>query len=280
MGMVFQHFALLPHLSVLRNVAFPLQIQGVPRAGRDRRAAEMSELVGLGGREANLPSQLSGGQQQRVGIARSLAVGPEVWFLDEPFSALDPLIPREMQNEFLRLQSLLKKTIAFITHDFDEAIRLADRIAIMRDGRICQIGTPGEIYDRPQSLFVAEIVGSPRINVIEGRIEGGRFRAEGLPLELGFADVSAGAVTAGLRPEDLVIDPDGPSDAVLEASIYEVEPLGGHTIVDLSVGETILRAHRPGQPAFELGQAVRIGIDSRRCHLFDTASGEALAHAA
>ena len=149
MGMVFQHFALLPHLSVLRNVAFPLEIQGVARAEREKRAMEMIELVGLGGREGNLPNQLSGGQQQRVGIARSLAVGPELWFLDEPFSALDPLIRREMQNEFLRLQHLLHKTIVFITHDFDEAIRLADRIAIMRDGRVIQVGTAEELIRQP-----------------------------------------------------------------------------------------------------------------------------------
>jgi len=136
MGMVFQHFALLPHLTVLQNVAFPLEIQGIGRVQREARAREVIELVGLKGREAYYPRELSGGQQQRVGIARSLAVGPELWFLDEPFSALDPLIRREMQDEFLRLQSLLHKTIVFITHDFDEAIRLADRIAIMQDGVI------------------------------------------------------------------------------------------------------------------------------------------------
>ena len=143
MGMVFQHFALLPHLTVLDNVAFPLEIQGVARKEREARAREMIALVGLKGREHNLPRELSGGQQQRVGIARSLAADPDIWFLDEPFSALDPLIRREMQDEFLRLQSVLQKTIVFITHDFDEAIRLADRIAIMQDGRIVQIGTPG-----------------------------------------------------------------------------------------------------------------------------------------
>ncbi len=142
MGMVFQHFALLPHLTVLDNVAFPLAIQGVERRRREERAREMIALVGLEGKEHHFPRELSGGQQQRVGIARSLAVGPELWFLDEPFSALDPLIRREMQNEFLRLQAGLEKTIVFITHDFDEAIRLADRIAIMQDGRIVQIGTP------------------------------------------------------------------------------------------------------------------------------------------
>ena len=132
MGMVFQHFALLPHLNVLDNVAFPLSVQGVPRARREARAREVIELVGLSGREGHFPRQLSGGQQQRVGIARSLAVQPQIWFLDEPFSALDPLIRREMEDELLRLQDVLHKTIIFITHDFHEAIRLADRIAIMR----------------------------------------------------------------------------------------------------------------------------------------------------
>ena len=121
MGMVFQHFALLPHRTVLHNVAFPLEVQGIARADRLRRAMEVIELVGLDGRESYYPRELSGGQQQRVGIARSLAVEPDVWFLDEPFSALDPLIRREMQDEFLRLQNLLQKTIVFITHDFDEA---------------------------------------------------------------------------------------------------------------------------------------------------------------
>ncbi len=156
MGMVFQHFALLPHLTVLGNVAFPLEIQGVDRTTREERATKMIELVGLEGREEFFPNELSGGQQQRVGIARSLSVEPEIWFLDEPFSALDPLIRREMQDEFIRLQNVLKKTIVFITHDFDEAIRLADRIAIMKDGKVVQTGTPEELVLNPADDYVAE----------------------------------------------------------------------------------------------------------------------------
>jgi glycine betaine/proline transport system ATP-binding protein len=156
MGMVFQNFALLPHLSVLDNVAFPLAIQGVSKSKRIARAREVIELVGLKGRELAYPRELSGGQQQRVGIARSLAVGPELWFLDEPFSALDPLIRREMQAELQRLQAVLKKTIIFITHDFDEAIRLADRIAIMKDGAVIQVGTPEELILHPATDYVAE----------------------------------------------------------------------------------------------------------------------------
>lgn len=167
MGMVFQHFALLPHLNVLQNVAFPLSIQGISRLEREKRANEMIELVGLTGREFNYPHELSGGQQQRVGIARSLAVEPEIWFLDEPFSALDPLIRREMQDEFLRLQSVLNKTIVFITHDFDEAIRLADRIAIMQDGSVIQIGTPEELILHPATNYVAEFTQEiPRSKVL------------------------------------------------------------------------------------------------------------------
>ena len=156
MGMVFQNFALLPHLTVLGNVAFPLEVQGVGRGKREARAMEMIGLVGLSGREHFFPRELSGGQQQRVGIARSLAVEPDLWFLDEPFSALDPLIRREMQDEFMRLQSVLRKTIVFITHDFDEAIRLGDRIAIMKDGAVVQVGTPEEIVLAPATDYVSE----------------------------------------------------------------------------------------------------------------------------
>jgi glycine betaine/proline transport system ATP-binding protein len=150
----------------------------------------MIELVGLKGREDNLPRELSGGQQQRVGIARSLAVGPEVWFLDEPFSALDPLIRREMQNEFLRLQATLHKTIVFITHDFDEAIRLADRIAIMRDGRIVQVGTAEALILAPADDYVAAFTrDAPRARILSAR-------AIMRPLD---GAPTAGAVEAGPR---------------------------------------------------------------------------------
>ena len=154
MGMVFQSFGLLPHRTVLNNVAFPLEMRGQSRADRRKRALEVIELVGLVGREDYFPRELSGGQQQRVGIARSLAIEPDIWFLDEPFSALDPLIRREMQDEFLRLQEMLGKTIVFITHDFDEALRLADRIAIMKDGLVEQCDRPGRILLNPATDYV------------------------------------------------------------------------------------------------------------------------------
>lgn len=167
MGMVFQSFALLPHKTVLENIAFPLQVKGTSTQHSMDRAMKMVELVDLSGRENYFPRQLSGGQQQRVGIARSLAVEPDIWFLDEPFSALDPLIRKEMQDEFLRLQGMLNKTILFVTHDFDEALRLADRIAIMKDGIIEQCDTPANIVLHPATEYVAKFTNEvPREKVL------------------------------------------------------------------------------------------------------------------
>jgi glycine betaine/proline transport system ATP-binding protein len=166
-SMVFQDFALMPHLTVLENVAFPLRIHGIDSKTRLDKARETIGLVGLKGREQHFPHELSGGQQQRVGIARSLTTDPDIWFLDEPFSALDPLIRHEMQDEFLRLQNALHKTIVFITHDFEEAIRLADRIAIMNHGRIVQVDTPERLVLAPADPYVAKFTAKiPRHRIL------------------------------------------------------------------------------------------------------------------
>ncbi|WP_306113120.1 MULTISPECIES: glycine betaine/L-proline ABC transporter ATP-binding protein [unclassified Roseovarius] len=165
LGMVFQHFGLFPHMTVTENVAFPLKMQGQNKADRTKRALEVIDLVGLKGREDSFPREMSGGQRQRVGIARSLAVNPDIWFLDEPFSALDPLIRRQLQDEFINIQATLQKSIVFITHDIAEALKIADRIAIMRDGKIVQIGTPTEIVLKPVDDYVAEF----SKDVVKGR---------------------------------------------------------------------------------------------------------------
>ncbi|MFZ1470531.1 MAG: ATP-binding cassette domain-containing protein [Paracoccaceae bacterium] len=195
MGMVFQSFGLLPNRTALENVAFPLEMRGQDRHSRIARAAEMLSLVGLKGREGYFPRELSGGQQQRVGIARSLAVEPDIWFLDEPFSALDPLIRREMQDEFLRLKAMVAKTIVFITHDFDEAIRLADRIAIMKDGAIEQCDTPERIVLAPATDYVAKFT----FNIDRARV----IRAGALARAANGHAVDGPAVAAGTTLHNL-----------------------------------------------------------------------------
>lgn len=230
MGMVFQHFALLPHLTVLENVAFPLSVQGVARAAREVRAREVIDLVGLGGRETFYPRELSGGQQQRVGIARSLAVKPEVWFLDEPFSALDPLIRREMQAELIRLQSVLKKTVVFITHDFDEAIRLADRIAIMKDGEVIQTGSPEDLVLHPATSYVAEFTRDVQRSKVmsAGRLMGPVMGTGEYGGQVKAADKVAtfAAQIVGVRRPFAVIDP-------LGRIVGEVTP---DAVIDLLAG--------------------------------------------
>ena len=170
MSMVFQHFGLFPHRRVLDNVAFGLEIRGVPRAERYERALKVLKSVGLEAWSDHHPQQLSGGMQQRVGLARALCVEPEILFFDEPFSALDPLIRRDMQDELLSLQARMHRTLVFITHDFQEALKLGDRIAIMKDGVFMQVGTPEEIVSAPAGDYVREFTkDAPKIKVVTVR---------------------------------------------------------------------------------------------------------------
>ena len=169
-SMVFQHFGLLPHRRIVDNVAFGLEVQGIEREDRERKSVEVLEVVGLGGWAQHYPDELSGGMQQRVGLARALATDPEIMLFDEPFSALDPLIRRDMQDEVIRLQREVRKTMIFITHDLAEALKLGDRIAIMKDGRFVQVGTPEEVVAHPADDYVADFTKDvPRAHVLTAR---------------------------------------------------------------------------------------------------------------
>lgn len=215
MGMVFQSFGLMPHLNVIDNIAFPLKLQGLGEDERRACAARVIELVGLTGRERNFPNELSGGQQQRVGIARSLAVEPDVWFLDEPFSALDPLIRKQMQDEFLRIQAKLRKSIVFITHDFQEALRIADRMAIMRDGAVVQIGRPIDLILNPADDYIRAFTQDVpwesilrAIDIMEpaaGSMEGLRRVAEDAPVASLLPDLGSAAGVVVEGPDGAVL---------------------------------------------------------------------------
>ena len=237
MGMVFQSFALLPHKTVLENIAFPLQVKGSSTSDSMAKSKEMVELVGLTGRENYFPRELSGGQQQRVGIARSLAVEPDIWFLDEPFSALDPLIRKEMQDEFLRLQGVLNKTILFVTHDFDEALRLADRIAIMKDGIIEQLDTPANIVLNPATDYVRRFTEEvPREKVLKIESVMDPIREDE---ELSELQVSKDAIIETVAEEVLsqqkpvaVLDKDGNTVGVLNCSTILHVLFGDRSVTD------------------------------------------------
>ncbi|GIE36386.1 glycine/betaine ABC transporter ATP-binding protein [Actinoplanes italicus] len=220
-AMVFQHFGLLPHRRVLDNVAYGLEIQGAGRAERHRRAAEMLELVGLTGHERQLPEQLSGGMQQRVGLARALATDPEVLLFDEPFSALDPLIRRDMQAEVRRLHAEVGKTMLFITHDLAEALTLGDRIAVLRDGELVQVGTPEQLVGAPADDYVADFVRDvPRADVLTLRwivrppTAGEEHEDTPLPHDTVIRDAVSRVLTAG-RP--IPVTEDGRSIGVVDA---------------------------------------------------------------
>jgi glycine betaine/proline transport system ATP-binding protein len=210
-SMVFQNFGLFPHRRVIENVAYGLEVRGVPKSQRLERAAQMIELVGLAGWEYHLPRQLSGGMQQRVGLARALAVEPEVMLFDEPFSALDPLIRREMQDELLRLQSTLHKTSIFITHDFAEALKLGDHIAIMRYGQFVQTGTPQELVLHPKNDYVnAFVKDAPRAKVLTAAA----IMTPGAPGANGHARPTVRAETSLEEMMPLLVEHDGPVDVV------------------------------------------------------------------
>ena len=254
MGMVFQAYSLFPHMTALQNVEYGLRMRKVARVERRQRALESLTLVGLQGREDRYAHQLSGGQQQRVALARALVTRPRVLLLDEPLSALDAKVRVSLRDQIRRIQTELGITTLFVTHDQEEALAVADRVAVMSHGRIEQIGTPEELYSRPQSAFVADFVGLS--NRVPGEVRGGVVHAYGARFELLGAPQPDGLVLALVRPEDLVFDAAGlPGTVVTSSFLGSVR----RTAVRLEDGLVLTVQHDVGDRR-STGEAVQVGF--------------------
>ncbi len=276
LAMVFQNLALFPHMTVYENLAFPLVERRATRERIAARVAEVAEMLHIGKLLAKTPAHLSGGERQRVAIGRALVRAPNAYLMDEPISALDARLREEMRVELNRLQRQLKHTFIHVTHDQEEAMAIADRLCIMKNGLAAQIGTPLDVYNSPNDLYVARQLGSPPINLIAGHLDAsaGSFTADALPFSASVSrpPSTSGAACLGVRPEDVDVFRERTSAADIPGEIYEIEPLGAVTIVDVKAGNHIFKAQLPGQPKFVQGEAAFLKMDLSKCHLFDMGS--------
>ena len=280
-AMVFQSYALYPHLTVRENLAFGLKMRKTPKAEIETRINEVATMLGLDSLLARKPAQLSGGQRQRVAMGRAVVRRPKVFLFDEPLSNLDAKLRVQMRTEIKALHQRLRTTSVYVTHDQVEAMTMADRIVVMHDGRVEQIGTPLELYDRPVNLFVAGFIGSPAMNFIDGtlRREDGRAWIETkehmmLPVPGNAAGRDGQAVVYGIRPEHLAIAGDG-ADGV-KATVQVVEPTGAETFVYAELGATQLCAVFTERYDFRAGATIRLAPRRDLVHLFDAQSGRKL----
>ncbi len=272
-AMVFQNYALYPHMTVSANMGFSMKLRGTPKAEIEKRVARAAEILGLTPLLERFPRQLSGGQRQRVAMGRAIVRDPQVFLFDEPLSNLDAKLRVAMRTEIKALHQRLKTTTVYVTHDQIEAMTMADKIVVMHDGIVEQIGEPLDLYDRPANLFVAGFIGSPAMNFLKGRIHGGRFVADdgvALPLANG-ARARAGRATYGFRPEHLAVADDG-----IETRVVVVEPTGSETqVVVERGGQEIVCVFRE-RIAAKPGEPLRIKPDPALVHLFDEGSGQRL----
>ncbi|WP_018237900.1 ABC transporter ATP-binding protein [Ensifer sp. BR816] len=281
-AMVFQSYALYPDMSVARNIGFGLEMRKVPAAEREKAVRDTARLLQIENLLDRKPSQLSGGQRQRVAIGRALVRNPRVFLFDEPLSNLDAKLRMEMRTELKRLHQMLKTTVVYVTHDQIEAMTLATRIAVMRDGRIEQLGTPAEIYDRPATLYVAGFVGSPPMNILDAEIVGHQVRIarsdEVLPLPRDFkrTTVSSGPVKVGIRPEALRLADFGASGARLIADVEVMELTGPELVTTATIGGQRITACLPPRTALATGSTQAFSFDEAALHLFDPESGRSL----
>jgi multiple sugar transport system ATP-binding protein len=272
-AMVFQSYGLYPNMNVYENIRFPLKVRKIDQKSHDTRVRRASAMVELDDFLHRKPAELSGGQRQRVALARAIVREPNVFLMDEPLSNLDAKLRVSTRAQIKHLQHELQVTTIYVTHDQIEAMTLADRVVVMNKGLIQQIGTPTEIYNRPANLFVAGFIGNPAMNLIEGQIKEGCFRAENIKIDgLKFRD---GTATLGFRAEDAAIV-SGADKAQINAPTYAMELLGDTTMVTVIAGNALVAVKAHKEFRTEIGSKVAISVPEASCHLFDSQTGERL----
>ena len=272
-AMVFQSYALYPHKTVAENIGFPLKVAKTPKAQMDAAIQAAAEQVELESLLDRLPGQLSGGQRQRVALARAIIRRPSVFLMDEPLSNLDAKLRGNMRAELKHMQNSLGITTIYVTHDQIEAMTLAHRVAIMKDGELQQLGTPKEVYSDPENLFVAGFMGSPPMNFIEGEISSGLFAADGISLPVhGLTDLSE--VTLGFRPEDCTVVQQGTGQ--LDSEVFTLEMTGDQSLVTFRSGDKSMVVKMPKDFDIAPGSRAAIAFDASQVCLFNTATGERL----
>ena len=275
-AMVFQSYALYPHMTVAENMAFSLNLRKAPKETITQRVDHAARILGLGALLDRYPRQLSGGQRQRVAMGRAIVRDPQVFLFDEPLSNLDAKLRVAMRAEIKELHQRLKTTTIYVTHDQIEAMTMASKIVVMRDGAIEQIGAPLDLYDRPDNMFVAGFIGSPAMNFLNGRIEGNTFITQDgfrLPLsDVAPASANASAAVYGIRPEHFSL-----TDAGVPVEVVVVEPTGSETQIVVRSGSQEIVCVFRDRVLPKPGETIRILPDAARVHLFDAASGRRLA---
>jgi multiple sugar transport system ATP-binding protein len=277
--MVFQNYALYPHMTVRDNMSFALMLAKVPKAQIEQRLGKAAEILGLTQYLDRYPRQLSGGQRQRVAMGRAIVRDPQVFLFDEPLSNLDAKLRVEMRAEIKALHQRLKTTTVYVTHDQIEAMTMADRIVVMHDGAIEQIGTPLELYDQPANLFVAQFIGSPAMNVVHGTLRRSNGfahveTADGVRWPVDGTSSDGQAVTYGVRPVHLELAAARPR--TVPGEIVVVEPTGSETELVVQIGGAQMVVETHGRPALSPGDKVAFSVDPANVHLFDQTSGQRL----